>query len=143
MTSNLVSIIYYRNLLSHVKTHFHDSRCLLLQKANPVKWTALTAMEAHNDMRRARGDIWPVNQKNVVQRIKKWGLQYDDQEIHTVCGILEVRIFIILRFSRTFATPTTTVFTEQLVKNQKVTIGVDIWSCASLNLMCVLYLFLT
>ncbi|KAJ8712607.1 hypothetical protein PYW07_005449 [Mythimna separata] len=68
-------------------------RCLLLKKADPAKWAALSAMEAHNALRRARGDIWPINEKNVVQRIKKWGLKYDDEEIHTVCGILEVNAF--------------------------------------------------
>ncbi|CAH2230026.1 jg20236 [Pararge aegeria aegeria] len=64
-------------------------RCLLLKKADPDKWAALSAMEAHNSVRRARGDIFPVNDRNVVQRLKKWGLDYDDEEIHTVCGILE------------------------------------------------------
>ncbi|XP_039756597.1 SET domain-containing protein SmydA-8-like isoform X1 [Pararge aegeria] len=68
-------------------------RCLLLEKADPDKWAALSAMEAHNSVRRARGDIFPVNDRNVVQRLKKWGLDYDDEEIHTVCGILEVNAF--------------------------------------------------
>nr|XP_049702787.1 SET domain-containing protein SmydA-8 isoform X1 [Helicoverpa armigera]XP_049702791.1 SET domain-containing protein SmydA-8 isoform X1 [Helicoverpa armigera]XP_049702794.1 SET domain-containing protein SmydA-8 isoform X1 [Helicoverpa armigera] len=68
-------------------------RCLLLKTADPAKWAALSAMEAHNELRRARGDIWPINEKNVVQRFKKWKLQYEDQEIHTVCGILEVNAF--------------------------------------------------
>lgn len=66
------------------------SRCLLLKKYEPEKWQALSKMEAHNEIRRARGDIWPINDKNVVQRMKKWKLDYDDEEIHTVCGILEV-----------------------------------------------------
>lgn len=47
-------------------------------------------MEAHNELRRARGDLWPINERTVVQRIRKWGLQYDPEEIHTICGILEV-----------------------------------------------------
>ncbi|CAH2093291.1 unnamed protein product [Euphydryas editha] len=68
-------------------------RCLLLKKEDPDKWAAISAMEAHNDIRRARGDIWPMNDKNVVQRLKNWGLEYDDEEIHTVCGILEVNAF--------------------------------------------------
>ncbi|XP_050347758.1 uncharacterized protein LOC126771738 isoform X2 [Nymphalis io] len=68
-------------------------RCLLLKKEDPDKWTALSAMEAHNDIRRARGDIWPMNDRNVVQRLKKWGLEYDEEEIHTICGILEVNAF--------------------------------------------------
>lgn len=47
-------------------------------------------MEAHNELRRARADIWPANQKHVVRRLQEWGLNYDEDEIHTVCGILEV-----------------------------------------------------
>ncbi|XP_045451281.1 SET domain-containing protein SmydA-8-like [Melitaea cinxia] len=68
-------------------------RCLLLKREDPDKWAAISSMEAHNDIRRARGDIWPMNDRNVVQRLKKWGLEYDDEEIHTVCGILEVNAF--------------------------------------------------
>ncbi|KAJ0174415.1 hypothetical protein K1T71_009523 [Dendrolimus kikuchii] len=68
-------------------------RCLLLKKADPVKWALISGMEAHNEVRKARGDIWPNNEKNVVQRIKKWGFDYDPEEIHTICGILEVNAF--------------------------------------------------
>ncbi|XP_068617867.1 SET domain-containing protein SmydA-8 [Battus philenor] len=68
-------------------------RCLLLKKEAPEKWAAVSNMEAHNSLRRARGDIWPMNEKNVVQRLKSWGLKYDDEEVHTVCGILEVNAF--------------------------------------------------
>ncbi|XP_013199554.2 SET domain-containing protein SmydA-8 [Amyelois transitella] len=68
-------------------------RCLLLKKADPEKWRAMSAMEAHNELRRARGDIWPMNEKHVVQRMRKWGLEYDSEEIHTICGILEVNAF--------------------------------------------------
>ncbi|XP_050677124.1 SET domain-containing protein SmydA-8-like isoform X2 [Leptidea sinapis] len=68
-------------------------RCLLLKKADPEKWAAIAAMEAHNELRKARGDIWPMNEKNVVRRLQKWGLQFDEEEIHTVCGILEVNAF--------------------------------------------------
>ncbi|XP_075980482.1 SET domain-containing protein SmydA-8-like isoform X2 [Anticarsia gemmatalis] len=68
-------------------------RCLLLKKFDPEKWRAVSTMEAHNELRRARGDIWPINEKNVVQRFKKWKLDFNDEEIHTVCGILEVNAF--------------------------------------------------
>ncbi|XP_049876356.1 SET domain-containing protein SmydA-8-like isoform X2 [Pectinophora gossypiella] len=68
-------------------------RCLLLKKADPMKWAKVWAMEAHNEMRRQRGDIYPNNEKHVVQRLKKWGLEYDPDEVHTVCGILEVNAF--------------------------------------------------
>ncbi|CAH0725452.1 unnamed protein product, partial [Brenthis ino] len=68
-------------------------RCLLLKKEDPEKWKAVSSMEAHNAIRRARGDIWPMNERNVVQRFKKWGLDFNEEEIHTVCGILEVNAF--------------------------------------------------
>ncbi|GBP27659.1 SET domain-containing protein SmydA-8, isoform A [Eumeta japonica] len=69
-------------------------RCLLLKSCCPEKWSALSAMEAHNGLRRARGDIWPTNEKHVVDRIvKAWRLAHDPDEIHTVCGILEVNAF--------------------------------------------------
>lgn len=68
-------------------------RCLLLKKMDPEKWASVSAMEAHNNMRRARGDIWPLNERNVVQRLKKWRLEFEVEEIHTVCGILEVNAF--------------------------------------------------
>ncbi|KAM3956978.1 SET and MYND domain containing, arthropod-specific, member 4 [Aphomia sociella] len=68
-------------------------RCLLLKKADPEKWAAITTMEAHNELRRARGDIYPMNERNVVRRLKKWGMKFDDEEIHTICGILEVNAF--------------------------------------------------
>ncbi|XP_072944592.1 SET domain-containing protein SmydA-8-like [Epargyreus clarus] len=68
-------------------------RCLLQKEADPEKWKAISEMESHNELRRARGDIYPMNDRNVVQRFKKWGLEYDSEEIHTVCGILEVNAF--------------------------------------------------
>ncbi|CAG4942892.1 unnamed protein product [Parnassius apollo] len=82
--------------LEDLKDSYHaltPLRCLLLKTEDPEKWKAVSAMEAHNELRLARGDIWPMNEKNVVQRIKKWGLRYEDEEIHTVCGILEVNAF--------------------------------------------------
>jgi hypothetical protein len=47
-------------------------------------------MEPHNELRRARGDIWPMNERLVEQRIRSWKMDYAPEEIHTVCGILEV-----------------------------------------------------
>ncbi|XP_022823209.1 protein msta-like isoform X1 [Spodoptera litura] len=114
-------------------------RCLLLKTADPVKWTALSAMEAHNEMRKARGDIWPINEKNVVQRMKKWGLQYEDQEIHTVCGILEVNAFEVggsganarALYDRAYllahdCTPTTTHTDSERVPGRPLTIRASV-----------------
>lgn len=49
-------------------------------------------MESHNDIRRNIPSIWYRNQKNVVDKIyKDWNMkQYSEEEIHTICGILEV-----------------------------------------------------
>ncbi|XP_035444080.2 SET domain-containing protein SmydA-8 isoform X1 [Spodoptera frugiperda] len=114
-------------------------RCLLLKTADPAKWTALSAMEAHNELRKARGDIWPINEKNVVQRMKKWGLQYEDQEIHTVCGILEVNAFEVggsganarALYDRAYllahdCTPTTTHTDSERVPGRPLTIRASV-----------------
>ncbi|VVC89785.1 unnamed protein product [Leptidea sinapis] len=66
----------------------------LRQKADPEKWAAIAAMEAHNELRKARGDIWPMNEKNVVRRLQKWGLQFDEEEIHTVCDPSELGTYV-------------------------------------------------
>ncbi|CAG9564431.1 unnamed protein product [Danaus chrysippus] len=85
----------YKNI-EELKDSYHaitPLRCLLLKKSDPSKWCSLSEMESHNAIRRSRGDIYPMNDRNVVQRLKKWGLEYDDDEVHTVCGILEVNAF--------------------------------------------------
>lgn len=54
-------------------------------------------MEHHNGIRRNLPDLWNNNQINIVDRIlNDWHLtEFTHQEIHTICGILEVyRIFI-------------------------------------------------
>ncbi|XP_021915555.1 protein msta-like isoform X2 [Zootermopsis nevadensis] len=70
-------------------------RCLLLQQHDPDKWHSLLTMEAHNDIRQKLPVIWRNNQENVVDRIRKeWGMtQYEEDLIHTICGILEVNAF--------------------------------------------------
>lgn len=66
-------------------------RCLLLQ-SDTDKWRTLLTMESHNKIRRKLPSIWRNNQENVVNRIRKeWGMiQYEEDIIHTICGILEV-----------------------------------------------------
>jgi len=66
-------------------------RCLLLQ-SDTDKWRTLLTMESHNKIRRKLPSIWRNNQENVVNRIRKeWGMvQYEEDLIHTICGILEV-----------------------------------------------------
>lgn len=51
-------------------------------------------MEAHNEIRKQIPSVWEYNQRSVVDRIIiEWKiLDYSEQEIHTVCGILEVSV---------------------------------------------------
>lgn len=65
-------------------------RCLLLK--NTDKWEILKSMESHNSIRRKIPIIWDTNQVTVVDQLRKhWELtQYSEEEIHTICGIMEV-----------------------------------------------------
>lgn len=70
-------------------------RCLLLEKLDQEKYHILLTMEAHNDIRRKITNIWRHNQENVVDKIVKFlGFTlWEEDLIHTVCGILEVNAF--------------------------------------------------
>lgn len=52
-------------------------------------------MENHNEIRRNIPELWNLNQTTVVDKIRKdWGLvEFSEDEIHSVCGILEVNCF--------------------------------------------------
>lgn len=67
-------------------------RCLLLKNNEPTRYEKLIKMETHNDIRKNIPDIWETNQRIVVNRIRNlWGLnEYAEEEIHGICGILEV-----------------------------------------------------
>ncbi|XP_061719422.1 SET domain-containing protein SmydA-8 [Cydia pomonella] len=84
------------NELEDLKESYHalmPLRCLLLKKADPSKWAAVSAMEAHNALRKERPDIWPSNETHVLSRLRAWRMGFDDEEVHTICGILEVNAF--------------------------------------------------
>lgn len=51
-------------------------------------------MESHTNERKKCQKLWETNQKMAVEIIRnKWGLKdYSEEEIHFVCGILEVRL---------------------------------------------------
>ncbi|RZF49126.1 hypothetical protein LSTR_LSTR008412 [Laodelphax striatellus] len=70
-------------------------RCLLLKSHNPEKWNVLQTFEAHNSIRKKLTYIWESNQKYIVDRIRKtWKVEeFTDDEIHSVCGFLEVNAF--------------------------------------------------
>ncbi|XP_022197560.2 SET domain-containing protein SmydA-8 isoform X2 [Nilaparvata lugens] len=70
-------------------------RCLLLKSHNPAKWNILQTLEAHNSIRKKLNYIWECNQKYIVDRIRNtWKMEeHTEEEIHTVCGYLEVNAF--------------------------------------------------
>lgn len=70
-------------------------RCLLLKQINPEKWRQLSEMESHNKIRRNIPTLWNRNQELIVNRLRnQWGYkEFSEDEIHTVCGILEVNSF--------------------------------------------------
>lgn len=70
-------------------------RCLLLKQVNPEKWQLINSMESHNKLRRNIPVLWNRNQEQIVNRLRhQWGYsEYTEDEIHTICGILEVNSF--------------------------------------------------
>lgn len=72
-------------------------RCLLLKTSNTTKWQNIMKMEAHNDIRRKIPSLWGRNQEVIVNRLKNsWNIKaFTDEEIHTICGVIEVNCFEI------------------------------------------------
>lgn len=70
-------------------------RCLLLKRVNREKWEKINEMESHNKIRRNIPSLWDRNQQLVVDRIRhQWGYaEFTEEEVHTICGILEVNSF--------------------------------------------------
>ncbi|ENN81700.1 hypothetical protein YQE_01906, partial [Dendroctonus ponderosae] len=86
--------------LEDLRTHFQaivPLRCLILKTTDPERYAILMDMESHNEIRRNIPDLWALNQSRVVNRIiKHWKLtEFSEEEIHTICGILEVNTFQI------------------------------------------------
>ncbi|XP_046990280.1 SET domain-containing protein SmydA-8 [Schistocerca americana] len=71
-------------------------RALLAKERDPARWQREVApMQAHNDRRRDTPG-WHSNQVNVVSFLRdRCGLadRFDEELVHTVCGILEVNCF--------------------------------------------------
>ncbi|GAB0100694.1 SET domain-containing protein [Sergentomyia squamirostris] len=70
-------------------------RCLLMRDTDPKRWAILMDMESHNVVRKKIPVLWNRNQEVVVNRLRDdWGLkQFTEEEIHTICGIIEVNCF--------------------------------------------------
>lgn len=84
--------------LIHTYEAITPLRCLLLKQHDPNgAWLQLLSMEAHNDIRRKVTSLWSRNQEVIVDRLRNlWGFkEFSDEEIHTVCGVLEVNCFEI------------------------------------------------
>ncbi|CAG7830443.1 unnamed protein product [Allacma fusca] len=72
-------------------------RACLLKKTKPREYSKLMGLEAHNDIRKGL-PLWDANEEHVVKVIRdewKLGQDFTADEIHTICGILEVNGFEI------------------------------------------------
>ncbi|XP_046405906.1 uncharacterized protein LOC124170904 [Ischnura elegans] len=75
-------------------------RCLLCRESKPQRWKIISEMESHDSIRKTQPLIWDNNQEKVVDVIRgPWGLgdKFSEEDIHTVCGALEVNAFEIGR----------------------------------------------
>uniref|UniRef100_A0A1I8NZ76 SET domain-containing protein n=1 Tax=Stomoxys calcitrans TaxID=35570 RepID=A0A1I8NZ76_STOCA len=73
-------------------------RILLLKKLHPELYERIMIMESHLEMRKKNSELWSHYESNVVTYLReKWHLaeQFSTEEIHTVCGILDVNCFEI------------------------------------------------
>lgn len=88
------------NDMENIRINYHSLvplRCLLLKSADPDAYQTLRDMESHNEIRKNIPEVWKRNQMTVVDKIlKEWKLtEFTEDEIHTICGILEVNAFEI------------------------------------------------
>ncbi|XP_073829110.1 SET and MYND domain containing, arthropod-specific, member 4 [Musca autumnalis] len=73
-------------------------RILLKKKLNPELYDKIMVMESHLEMRKQNPELWSHYESNVVTYLREnWHLaeQFTSEEIHTVCGILDVNCFEI------------------------------------------------
>lgn len=71
-------------------------RLLLAKESNPERWESeVKIMESHNEKRR-KTPLWENNQINIVEYLRgacKLADRFDEELIHTACGILEINNF--------------------------------------------------
>ncbi|XP_037932596.1 SET domain-containing protein SmydA-8-like [Teleopsis dalmanni] len=72
-------------------------RILLMKQHSPEKYAKIMLMESHSELRKQNADLWQHYQQNVVTKLlDEWHMaSYTADEIHTVCGILDVNCFEI------------------------------------------------
>ncbi|OAD54391.1 Protein msta, isoform B, partial [Eufriesea mexicana] len=97
-------------------------RLLLESEKNPERWNnEVKNMESHNKIRSQKKQ-WKLNHVNVVEYIRK-RLKLDrfsEEQIHTVCGILEINTFEIRTakgFSARALYPTVALMNHSCVSN--------------------------
>ncbi|KAK9883474.1 hypothetical protein WA026_001650 [Henosepilachna vigintioctopunctata] len=88
------------NDIGDLRINYHSIvplRCLILKSTDPSAYQTLMDMESHNEIRKNIPEVWLRNQKTVVDKIiKQWKLtEHTEEEVHTICGILEVNAFEI------------------------------------------------
>lgn len=73
-------------------------RILLQKEQNPELYGRIMVMESHLEMRQKNPELWSHYESNVVTYLREnWHLaeRFTSEEIHTVCGILDVNCFEI------------------------------------------------
>ncbi|XP_017852999.1 SET domain-containing protein SmydA-8 [Drosophila busckii] len=73
-------------------------RIMLLQQLAPEQYKRIRQMESHTQQRRLNATLWQHYEKNVVQRLRAdWQLaeRWTAEELHEICGILDVNCFEI------------------------------------------------
>ncbi|KAK6616972.1 hypothetical protein RUM44_005329 [Polyplax serrata] len=70
-------------------------RCLILKEENENVWKRMKTMEAHTEERMKDNNLWQTNQEMAVNVIRNdWGIKkFGENDIHFVCGVLEVNAF--------------------------------------------------
>ncbi|KAI9589935.1 SET domain-containing protein SmydA-8 [Glossina fuscipes] len=73
-------------------------RILLMKIHETDQYQRIRLMESHLEMRKQNSDLWQHYEENIVQELReRWHLSNDftAEEIHTVCGIVDVNCFEI------------------------------------------------
>ncbi|XP_055536040.1 SET domain-containing protein SmydA-8 [Wyeomyia smithii] len=72
-------------------------RCLLLKYVDRQRYAQLLDMDPLNSVRQGIPSLWKRNQECIVRRIREeWNfVEFSEEEIHTMCGIIEVNSFQI------------------------------------------------
>nr|XP_036677093.1 SET domain-containing protein SmydA-8 [Drosophila suzukii] len=72
-------------------------RILLLRQHDPEQFALIARMESHTEERRQNAVLWRHYEEKVVQRLRgTWQLEdLEAEQVHEVCGILDVNCFEI------------------------------------------------